>query len=619
MSWSKVIPVLLIVGLIALILPLTIALADDTGVGTVRVRDNGDTLSTLATIDIIGSPPLAANQTLEGWFVSEDGSRKVSTGILKVDADGNISQTAMLPVDLQSITIGLDEQNSSGQSGTATLTAVGDTTRVDLSITAGAMETEAVHIHVGPCGNAPILGGVVHPLTSFVGGSGTSTTIIPAELNSLLTGGFAINSHQAGNVSVYTACGNVPQRDPESLTIALAERNSSGQSGTATLTASGDQTSVVVSVTPAADSGDEPQPIHIHVGSCGADLGGVHHPLISVVGGQSNTVVDATLRGLMDGNHAINLHKSGPQISVYTSCGEIPLPGPSGENIFDNFDKFVVTIEPLFDDNPGPSGVFAAKAGIPAGGFVHIGHLLVSWKGNPVYTSGFYAGKNIPKGIAVGLREQTLVALTHARLSLGGDDLANRKLHACHVVNIIEGTGGTNFDGSCGNPGDGFGVLAYAADTAKHANLAGGAAPADRVITGHGKEVVASANQVDDWATQARNLAVRATKTTSVDAATLAMEGAEGLLVKSWNGFDADKDGTIERITGEGGAKQAYWASQDMGTFLLIPTAVDDPSVGDANVPRAAMISLLAGAFLLLVGGFILRRSRSRRLHNMAG
>ena len=588
-----------------------------------KITDSGGTLSTLATIDIIGAPALPPNQTLEGWFVSEDGSRKVSTGILKPDGSGRISQTATLPVDLQSMTIGLDEQSSSGQVGTATLTAVGDTTRVDLSITSGAMETELVHIHVGPCGN-DVLGGVVHSLTSFVGGSGTSTTVVNAELNSLLTGGFAINSHQAGNPSVYTTCGDVPQRDPESLTIALAEQNSSGQSGTATLTASGNQTVVEVNVSPAADVADEPQPIHIHVGACGSDLGGVHHPLTSVTGGQSSTVVDATLRSLMDGNHAINLHKSGPQASVYTSCGAIPLPGPSGENIFENFDKFVITIEPLIDDDPNLSGVFAATDDIPAGGFVHIGHLLVSWKGNPVYTSGFYSGKNIPKGIAVGLWGNTSIALTHAGLSLRSDDLAGRQRHAEHVVNALEGSTGTNYGDLDGNGlveffDDGFGVLNYAADTAKHARLADGAAPGDAEIAARSAEVVASANQVAEWATQARNLALRATETTSLDAATIAMEGAEDLLNKAYNGFDADKDGTIGRTTGEGGAKQAYWAAQDMGAFLLVPTDVGDPSVGDVNVPKIAMISLVAGAFLLVAGAFILRRSRSRRLPGMAG
>ena len=109
--------------------------------------------------------------------------------------------------EADSVTIALNEQNDSGQSGTATLTASGNKTQVILDISAGDLETELVHIHDGPCDD---LGGVVHPLTSFVGGSGGSSTLVDASLASLRSGGFAVNSHQAGNPGTYTTCGDIP-------------------------------------------------------------------------------------------------------------------------------------------------------------------------------------------------------------------------------------------------------------------------------------------------------------------------------------------------------------------------------------------------------------------------
>ena len=105
------------------------------------------------------------------------------------------------------VEISLDELNGSGQSGTATLTSSGGAIKVVLSIGEGTLKSEKVHIHNGQCG--PDLGGVVHGLTDFTDGNSVST-VEGVSLESLMTGGFAVNAHQAGNPKVYTACGNIP-------------------------------------------------------------------------------------------------------------------------------------------------------------------------------------------------------------------------------------------------------------------------------------------------------------------------------------------------------------------------------------------------------------------------
>ena len=107
------------------------------------------------------------------------------------------------------VSIALDEQNDSGQTGTATLTEINSTIRVVLALLAGTSETELVHIHNGQCGS-DTLGGVDFPLTSFVGGSGDSTTTVDITLAHLQDGDHAINTHDASDDSVYTACGNIP-------------------------------------------------------------------------------------------------------------------------------------------------------------------------------------------------------------------------------------------------------------------------------------------------------------------------------------------------------------------------------------------------------------------------
>ena len=227
-----------------------------------------------------------------------------------------------IPTEAEALTIGLDAEKDSGQSGWATLTDRGDNTDVVLYITPGSLETELVHIHSGRCG-VDTLGGVEHGLTSFIDGSGVSATTVNVPLSGLRTGDFAVNSHKKGEPGVYTSCGNIPAGQVETLSIILNEDNASGLTGSATLTAKGDQTLVLLSLS----SGElETELVHIHSGRCGVDtLGGVEYGLTSFVDGSgfSVTTVDVPLSGLRTGDFAVNSHKKG-EPGVYTSCGNIP-------------------------------------------------------------------------------------------------------------------------------------------------------------------------------------------------------------------------------------------------------------------------------------------------------
>lgn len=95
------------------------------------------------------------------------------------------------------------------------------------------------------------------------------------------------------------------------------------QTGSVTLTAMDDQTEVVVDIDPSPDGATVEQPAHIHAGTC-TDIGAVEYALENVVDGQSTTVVDVSLADLQAGTFSINVHKSGDEVGVYTSCGDIP-------------------------------------------------------------------------------------------------------------------------------------------------------------------------------------------------------------------------------------------------------------------------------------------------------
>jgi hypothetical protein len=104
------------------------------------------------------------------------------------------------------------------------------------------------------------------------------------------------------------------------VTVELAEQNGSGQSGTATLAATGDgQTLVTLEL---SNPGADPQPVHVHSGSC-AELGEVAYPLTNLDGGASETTLDVAIDELQGGGFAINAHESEENIQNYVACGDI--------------------------------------------------------------------------------------------------------------------------------------------------------------------------------------------------------------------------------------------------------------------------------------------------------
>jgi hypothetical protein len=106
------------------------------------------------------------------------------------------------------VTVELGEENGSGQTGTATLTAVSaDETRVVVEVTNPPAETQPAHIHRGSCADldpAPLYG-----LPNLI--DGRSETTVPASLDELGDGGLALNVHRSdAQLDLYVACGNLP-------------------------------------------------------------------------------------------------------------------------------------------------------------------------------------------------------------------------------------------------------------------------------------------------------------------------------------------------------------------------------------------------------------------------
>jgi LPXTG-motif cell wall-anchored protein len=117
-----------------------------------------------------------------------------------------VGATASIAGAQETITVQIGPgRDDATATGTITLTAVGNQTRVDVNV-AGTNPNMPAHIHSDAC---PGVGSVVFPLQNPM--AGRSTTTIDAPLNEVLARGRSINFHRSPQeAAIYTGCGNLP-------------------------------------------------------------------------------------------------------------------------------------------------------------------------------------------------------------------------------------------------------------------------------------------------------------------------------------------------------------------------------------------------------------------------
>ncbi len=186
------------------------------------------------------------------------------------------------------VTVALGGQNNSGETGTATIEAVGpNDIKVTISLTPAMGAPEPAHIHKGTCANLDPT--PAYPLNDVVNGKSETTLMI--SLDDLATGQYAINVHKsAQEIGTYVACGD----------IHVMAAGSSGAMAGETPTADamgGDQAMTGETPTPDAMMGKTPTPDamggdHAMMGEtptpesmAGGDMGG--QPDMSGSGGTS--------------------------------------------------------------------------------------------------------------------------------------------------------------------------------------------------------------------------------------------------------------------------------------------------------------------------------------------
>ena len=234
---------------------------------------------------------------------------------------------------------------------------------------------------------------------------------------------------------------------------------------------------------------------------------------------------------------------------------------PDDENLLRRYSKVVVTIEPVPDDDPTPSGDVVFRAEVPADAMAHIRNLVVSWP----------PGTEDDHGILLKLRRQLERGVQHTDRADQSSDVEGIHFHTHHVINILDGEDGEYYHSPSGNPGmDAIGVLTYAA-ARDQAALAAQAAPDNPIIASEAKIIDTAARNAGLFGLQARDHALFLLDQGVENDARPELGALYAYLHRALDGVDSNGDGVVEPGDDEGGARDAYIAGQRMATYALEP------------------------------------------------
>jgi plastocyanin/uncharacterized membrane protein YozB (DUF420 family) len=217
---------------------------------------------------------------------------------------------------------------------------------------------------------------------------------------------------------------------------------------------------------------------------------------------------------------------------------------------------------------------------LPEKALVHLRHVLV---GIPATPKGI--------GFGLGLRQETDELLRHAQFlaeAMDDGNLPLEKLHAEHMINLIEGAEGEHFgdlngNGKIDNPGDGYGLLengsqdGYVSGMREHARLAAEAADATAEIKLHAGHVQIAGENTQSRASELRDRALAILSKRSVADTRVEVQKVLSLAHQTIQGVDLNGDEQVAPTPGEGGASVAYQHAQLMAAIPLsgsTPTAV---------------------------------------------
>ena len=270
------------------------------------------------------------------------------------------------------------------------------------------------------------------------------------------------------------------------------------------------------------------------------------------------------------------------------NVGQVILNDPDQQNLFQNFNKVIVTQETDNVEVNQPTGKIAYSSVFPPESLKPIRNLLVSYANTPenlalIQGLWYYSGSWITYSI-VGDKDSNITGL---RQALDNDDEATLRARTEEIINQIVGNQSEQFldynkDGTIDNtPGelatDGYGSFpngtqnGYIQETALQAKLAADATdstPNIRTNSGYVQICIQNMSERLDLILQS---ALKLNKTPFGPEMEPIVKELENLSDVLLLGNDANGNGLVESISGECGANDAYSLAYLMADMLLFP------------------------------------------------
>jgi hypothetical protein len=341
---------------------------------------------------------------------------------------------------------------------------------------------------------------------------------------------------------------------------------------------------------PAATPTEEPTPASEGVGFLRFSDGEIHSDkvtlqLAGVTPPADGFVYEAWLQG--EGQPSLSLGV------VEVANGEINVEfvDPQGRRLLELYNGAFISAEAANDADPNPSGVIVYSGQVAPEAMAHIRHVVTAI---PTTPDG--------EGFALNALSEVNILLQQINAqqdAVAANDLTNLHIHAETTLNILEGQNSANYgdrdgDGETYNPGDGFGLLRFGQDdgylpsAADHAQLAADSAGASDEVKLHAEHVKIAAANAIDWAKQIAALEEQILALDNPANAADPVTQIAGLFNALLEGVDANGDGQVAPIPGEGGIRTMYQHGQLMGSIEIFA------AVGVEVAPAVATPELIS-------------------------
>lgn len=274
---------------------------------------------------------------------------------------------------------------------------------------------------------------------------------------------------------------------------------------------------------------------------------------------------------------------------------------PNHQNLLVTYEGVQITLEPAPGGGAQPSGPPVYTGSLPTQALTYLRTLVASAADVP-----------FQRGYAIGIRANAEEVLRQAQAAQAGaqaGDLASVRRHAEVIVNIIEGKEGRDYgdldkDGRTLDPSDGFGLLQGGAragylEAADQAARGAAAAPdATEVIQVHTGHVQVCVSNLLGWTEQARDTALAVIRAADLSAARPLVQELLALSQFILYGMDADGNGLVEALPGEGGAWTLYQHAQYAAAIGITasgsaPNATAQPALPTPTGTLSATLRLL--------------------------